>query len=95
VGALEPRFFAVLKDALHIQKAQNEPALRDELAAIFATQPRDHWCGLLEGSDACFAPVLDMADAPGHPHNRARGTFTEPGGLTQPAPAPRFKDPSC
>ncbi|HEY7810181.1 MAG TPA: CaiB/BaiF CoA-transferase family protein [Allosphingosinicella sp.] len=95
VGALEPHFFAALKNGLHIQNAQNDPGLRDELASIFATQPRDHWCRLLEGSDACFAPVLNMADAPDHPHNQARGTFTDPGGLTQPAPAPRFKDPSC
>jgi alpha-methylacyl-CoA racemase len=45
---------------------------------------------LLEGTDACFAPVLDMAEAPLHPHNAARGTFVDVGGVTQPAPAPRF-----
>jgi alpha-methylacyl-CoA racemase len=95
VGALEPHFFAVLKNALHIQSGQNDAGLRAELAATFATQPRDHWCRLLEGTDACFAPVLNMADAPEHPHNQARGTFTDCGGLIQPAPAPRFKDPSC
>ena len=95
VGALEPHFFAVLKNALHIEKQQNDPGLRDELAAIFASRPRGHWCRLLDGSDACFAPVLTMGDAPEHPHNQARATFIDPGGLTQPAPAPRFKDPSC
>jgi alpha-methylacyl-CoA racemase len=47
---------------------------------------------LLEGSDACFAPVLDFAEAPRHPHNLARDTFTQVDGVTQPAPAPRFRD---
>ena len=51
---------------------------------------RDEWCALLEGTDACFAPVLDPGEAPDHPHNRARGTFTEVAGVVQPAPAPRF-----
>ena len=51
---------------------------------------RQQWCELLEGTDACFAPVLSLAEAPQHPHNQARGTFVEVDGLTQPAPAPRF-----
>ncbi|MFL6709721.1 MAG: CoA transferase, partial [Massilia sp.] len=50
----------------------------------------DAWCELLESTDVCFAPVLDMAEAPAHPHNAARGTFVEVGGVVQPAPAPRF-----
>jgi alpha-methylacyl-CoA racemase len=95
VGALEPHFFAVLKEKLGLRCKQNDPALRDELTALFASQPRDHWCALLENSDACFAPVLSMADAPLHPHNQTRATFIERQGLTQPAPAPRFKDFQC
>jgi alpha-methylacyl-CoA racemase len=90
VGALEPHFFAVLKDKLGLSSGQFDPALRGELEALFRTRPRDHWCSLLEGSDACFAPVLSLAEAPEHPHLAARGTFLRPGGLTQPAPAPRF-----
>jgi alpha-methylacyl-CoA racemase len=90
VGALEPHFFAVLKDKLGLASGQGEEGLRDELARVFASRPRDHWCSLLEGRDACFAPVLSLAEAPDHPHNRARGTFVRPGGLLQPAPAPRF-----
>lgn len=93
IGALEPRFFAVLKEKLGLASSQGDPGLRDELAALFRTQPRDHWRALLEGSDACFAPVLSMAEAPGHPHNAARGTFVEVGGLLQPSPAPRFSEP--
>ena len=92
LGALEPQFFAVLKDKLGLASAQFDPGLRDELTARFRTQPRDHWCALLEGTDACFAPILSLAEAPAHPHNAARGTFTDSAGLVQPAPAPRFKD---
>ena len=90
VGALEPHFFAALKEKLGLASGQYDPGLHDELADAFARHPRDHWCALLEGSDACFAPVLSLAEAPDHPHNVARGTFIRPGGLLQPAPAPRF-----
>jgi alpha-methylacyl-CoA racemase len=92
VGALEPHFFAVLKGKLGVSSEQFDPGLRDELAAIFRRHPRDHWCALLEGTDACFAPVLSMADAPHHPHIAARRTFIEDAGIVQPAPAPRFKE---
>ena len=54
------------------------------------TKPRDEWCAGFAGSDACVAPVLDMDEAPLHPHNRSRNTFIEVDGLLQPAPAPRF-----
>ena len=91
IGALEPAFFALLSETLGLSCRQNDPALRDAIAAAFASAPRAHWCALLEGSDACFAPVLSLAEAPDHPHNRARGTFVAPGGLVQPAPAPRFR----
>ena len=66
------------------------PEFKDELAAIFATKTRDEWCEIMEYTDICFAPVLSMAEAPGHPHNVARGTFTEVAGVVQPRPAPRF-----
>jgi len=57
---------------------------------VFRRRTRAEWCELLEGSDACFAPVLSMTEAPGHPHNAARQTFVTDAGITQPAPAPRF-----
>jgi alpha-methylacyl-CoA racemase len=60
------------------------------LAAIFETRTRAQWCELLEGSDACFAPVLAPLEAPTHAHNQARATFVDIGGVVQPAPAPRF-----
>jgi alpha-methylacyl-CoA racemase len=66
------------------------PALRAELTRVFKTRTRDHWCSLLEGTDVCFAPVLSVQEAMTHPHNVARGTFIEVGGVPQNAPAPRF-----
>jgi alpha-methylacyl-CoA racemase len=93
VGALEPQFFAVLKERMGLSCGQHDPGLRDELCAAFRQHPRPYWCELLQQSDACFAPVLSLADAPRHPHNAARGTFANIDGIVQPAPAPRFEDP--
>jgi len=66
------------------------PAMRDRLIGVFKTKTRDEWCAIMEGTDVCFAPVLSMAEAPNHPHNKARGTFIEVDGVIQPGPAPRF-----
>ena len=98
IGAIEPQFYAVLRqhcglddDAFDAQMdASAWPSLKDKLAAVFIQRTRDEWSALLEGSDACFAPVLDWDEAPRHPHNVARGTFVEIDGVVQPAPAPRF-----
>ena len=62
----------------------------ERLETVFATKTRDEWCELLEGTDACFAPVLSLTEAPQHEHNRSRGTFVDVDGISQPAPAPRF-----
>jgi len=98
LASLEPQFYALLREKLGLQDARFDaqldpaawPSLTAELAAIFRTRPRQHWCDLLEGSDACFAPVLDMAEAPMHPHNTAREVFVSRQGVVQPQPAPRF-----
>lgn len=90
VGALEPEFFAVLKEKMGLRCGQHDPGLRAELEASFGRHPRPYFVEALEGSNACFAPILSLADAPKHRHNAMRGTFTETGGVTQPAPAPRF-----
>ena len=66
------------------------PSMRRRMAALIRTRTRDEWCALLEGTDVCFAPVLGPGEAPHHPHIRQRGTFTDVGGVVQPAPAPRF-----
>jgi alpha-methylacyl-CoA racemase len=98
VGAIEPQFYArllALTGAADLDLAaqwnrRDWPRQKEKFAALFATRPRDAWCALLEGTDVCFAPVLDMDEAPRHPHNAARGAFVEIDGVTQPAPAPRF-----
>jgi len=98
ISALEPRFFAELAHLIGLDerfvKCQYDrafwPEMRAATAAIFATRTRDQWCGLLEGSDACFAPVLSLEEAPRHAHARAREAFVEIDGVVQPAPAPRF-----
>jgi alpha-methylacyl-CoA racemase len=98
VGAAEPKFYAELLRVAGLDKESlpdrgdtaNWPALRTKFAAVFRTRTQAEWCALLEHSQACFAPVLDMAEAPRHPHNVARGTFIEVDGHVQPAPAPRF-----
>ena len=66
------------------------PAFRERLAALFRGKTRAEWCALLEGGNVCFAPVLTLAEATLHPHNRERGTFVEVDGVVQPGPAPRF-----
>jgi alpha-methylacyl-CoA racemase len=98
VCAIERRFFTALLDSLGIddiglaeQHDQSKwPQQIERLEAVFASKTRDEWCALLEGSDACFAPVLSLAEAPDHEHNKARMTFVDIDGVTQPAPAPRF-----
>ena len=96
IGALEPRFYARLcaliglDDSASRDDPANWPALHEKLAAAFKMRTREEWRALLEGTDACFAPVLTLAEAARHPHLRARETFVEIDGVTQPAPAPRF-----
>ncbi|WP_172382791.1 CaiB/BaiF CoA-transferase family protein [Streptomyces sp. MNP-20] len=97
VGALEQRFydeFVELMGLKDVADARGDLArwgeLRAAVAARFTTRTRAEWTAVFEDSDACVAPVLSLREAPGHPHLAARGTFTEHGGLTQPAPAPRF-----
>lgn len=68
------------------------PDIRRGFEAIIAAKPREHWCRLFEGTDICFAPILDLEEAPQHHHNAARGIFVERDGIVQPAPAPRFKN---
>ncbi len=90
IAALELKFRKILFDRLGLAYAEDGPELRQALEKLFRTRTRDEWCKLLEGTDACFAPVLSMEEAPQHPHNAARKSFVEVGGVVQPAPAPRF-----
>jgi len=98
LAALEPKFFALLAQALDLEprfvKGQHDrrlwPEMRLAIAAAVRQRNRDAWCATLEGSDACFAPVLSFDEAPAHAHARARGAFVTVEGVVQPAPAPRF-----
>ena len=105
VGALEPAFHAALcrvmglsPDELPAQMDRSRwPETKRRYAEVFKAKTRDEWVALAadERGDACLAPVLTMDEAPEHPHNVARGTFVSPGGVTQPAPAPRFSATPC
>ncbi|WP_085726555.1 CaiB/BaiF CoA-transferase family protein [Pseudomonas sp. R37(2017)] len=98
VGPVEPQFYHLMLELCGITDAdfaeqwnrQQWPALRSKLEALFLTRSRDEWAQLLEGSDACVAPVLDFAEASRHRHHVARNNFIEVNGAPCPAPAPRF-----
>ena len=98
IGSIEDKFYAELLERTGVDPASlpeqfdrgEWAGVTERFAAIFRTKTRDEWCAIMEGSDVCFAPVLSLAEAPAHPHNRARETFVEVDGVVQPAPAPRF-----
>lgn len=99
VGCNEPQFYDALLERLGIDPAtlpadrhdrKGWPAIRDCFTRKFREKTRDAWCEIMDGSEVCFAPVLTLAEAPHHPQMKARGTFVELDGVTQPAPAPRF-----
>jgi alpha-methylacyl-CoA racemase len=96
VGAMEPKFYAELCDRLGVDVPHDDDqpaawaAHRAALAARFAEQTRDEWERILDSPGCCATPVLSLSEAPRHPHLVARETFIDVGGVTQPAPAPRF-----
>ncbi|PHS05146.1 MAG: carnitine dehydratase [Blastopirellula sp.] len=100
VAPLEPQFFDLLLRLLDLVpddfpdrfNSENWPTQRRKFAEVFATKSRAEWCEILEGTDVCFAPVLDMEEALTHPHNQARHIFDQTDGFVQPAPAPRFQN---
>ena len=101
IGPLEDEFHDELLERLGIkgepefadrENQQNWPAQKQRLTEKFLSKTRDEWCAVFEGSDACFAPVLSLSEAPSNAHNVARGTFIDVDGVVQPAPAPRFSE---
>jgi crotonobetainyl-CoA:carnitine CoA-transferase CaiB-like acyl-CoA transferase len=98
VGSIEPKFYVQLLDRIGVDPAElgdqndqrNWPKAKEILAERFRTKTRAEWTALLEGTDACFAPVLNVAEAYEHPHLKARKTYINVAGVNQPAPAPRF-----
>lgn len=99
IGSIEPQFYAQLRQVAGLTEdsgfdaqmdSRQWPALKEKLTALFKTKTRSQWCDLMEGTDICFAPVLSLTEAKEHPHNVARQTFVDVGGMQQPAPAPRY-----
>lgn len=98
VGALEPQFYAELLERIgappELRGAQNDPANWADrariLSELFATRTAAEWTDLLEGTDCCFAPVVELSEAAGHPHMAARGAYVDHAGVQHPAPVPRF-----
>tara|TARA_R110002095_G_scaffold210948_1_gene198598 strand:- start:15637 stop:16791 length:1155 start_codon:yes stop_codon:yes gene_type:complete len=103
IGPIEPKFYAQLINLLGLPEdtlpKQNDPQgwadLRQRFTSIFLTKTRDEWSQILEGTDACFAPVLSVTEASNHPQNVSRSNFIEVEGVTQPAPTPRFSRSEC
>jgi alpha-methylacyl-CoA racemase len=98
IGSIEPQFYALLLEKTGIADPEFArqmdrslwPKLREKLAAVIAGKTQAEWTQIMAGTDVCFAPVLDLDEAPKHPHNVARETFVDVAGVVQPAPAPRF-----
>ncbi|PZQ52936.1 MAG: carnitine dehydratase [Phenylobacterium zucineum] len=98
IGSIEPQFYALLLEKTGINDPDFQrqmdrtmwPQLREKLAHVIAQKTREEWTEIMGGTDVCFGPVLDLDEAPKHPHNVARETFVEISGVVQPAPAPRF-----
>ena len=98
IASIEPKFYQLLREITPLEDSifddqlsrESWPEQKKALKEIFLKKIQQEWCDLMEGTDICFAPVLNMAEAPEHPHNKARGTFIELEGIVQPAPAPRF-----
>lgn len=99
IGPMEPQFYALFLEKLNLtddaefQMQWNQkkwPELKRRLTEIFLAKTRDEWCEIFEGTDACFSPVLSLSEAPHHPHNIARETYTVVNNILQPSPAPKF-----
>jgi alpha-methylacyl-CoA racemase len=98
VGSIEPQFYELLLKHTQIDDPdfQNQmdpkkwPGFKETLTAVFKSKTRDEWTDIMGETDICFAPVLSLDEAPGHPQSQARKTFVDLEGVTQPAPAPRF-----
>ena len=98
LGSIEPQFYALLREKAGLSDPKFDrqmdralwPELKEKIARVIATKTRAEWCAIMEGSDVCFAPVLEIGEAPSYPANAARNVFVEVEGVVQPAPAPRF-----
>ena len=98
IGSIEPQFYAILREKAglaediwnHQMDQSKWPEMKDKITAVFKTKTRDEWCAIMENTDICFAPVLTIAEAKDHQHNKDRQTIVEIDGVAQPNVAPRF-----
>lgn len=98
LGSIEPQFYALLREKAGLSDPAFDgqmdrarwPELKEKLARVIASKSRAEWCAIMENTDVCFAPVLELDEAPSHPHNALRQVFVDVAGVVQPAPAPRF-----
>jgi alpha-methylacyl-CoA racemase len=98
IGANEMRFYNILLRQLGLDEESLPnrddraawPILRQRFSDVFRQRTREEWCRIMEGTDACFAPVLTPGEAQEHSHMTGRGSFVEIDGIVQPGPAPRF-----
>ena len=98
IGSIEPQFYELLKQYAELDDSlftnqnavEHWPQQTLELTRVFKTKTQSEWCDIMQGSDVCFAPILNLEEAPSHPHNIDRQTYIDVAGMTQPAPAPRF-----
>ena len=98
IGSIEPQFYALLMAKAGLDPDYFQPQmergrwveLKAKLTEVFLSKTQAQWCKIMEGSDVCFAPVLNLIDAAEHPHNKAREAYQTVGGMLQPSPAPRF-----
>jgi alpha-methylacyl-CoA racemase len=98
IGSIEPQFYALLMEKAGLDTEYFQPQmdrgrwgeLKAKLTEVFRTKTQAQWCEIMEGSDVCFAPVLNLIDAADHPHNKARNSYQTVAGMLQQSPAPRF-----
>ena len=98
VAPIEPHFYALLLEKLELDPETlpdqwdeaSWPEMRARFAEVFKTRTRDEWSSLLEGTDACYAPVLTLNEVPTYPHHQARGAFLEDRAMPELRPTPRF-----
>jgi alpha-methylacyl-CoA racemase len=103
IGSMEPKFYEILLKYIDIDdpvfkdyfNPETWPECKEKLTKTFKTKTRQQWCEIMEGTDACFSPVLSYDEAINHPHNVARKTFVDVQGVMQPGPAPRFSRTKC
>ncbi len=104
IGSIEGKFYAELLEKTGLDKDPDLPGqldpqgwkqMKSRLGEVFLSKTRDEWCDIMEGSDVCFAPILNLEESMAHPHNQARGSFVTVNGVTQPGPAPRFSRTEC